>query len=61
MNGTTLDGVGEYVEGGYRSESRTGGTVADEDNAEDEDDEAEESEHPGEASIGKKLWKFFTT
>ena len=32
----------------------------DEDTDEDEDED-EEVEHPGEASIGKKLWKFLTT
>ncbi|GLU01645.1 hypothetical protein SLE2022_189450 [Rubroshorea leprosula] len=57
----TLEGIGEYVEGDYHSESRTDGAGGDEDDSGDEDDEEEESEHPGEASIGKKLWKFFTT
>ncbi|CAN0876534.1 Protein CROWDED NUCLEI 2 [Linum grandiflorum] len=37
-----------------------GSTIHEEDEAED-DNENEESEHPGQASIGKKIWTFFTT
>lgn len=50
VNGTPEE-YGDVDE--YRSESHG------EDANVDEDDE--ESEHPGEASIGNKLWKFFTT
>ena len=50
VNGTPEE-YGDVDE--YRSESHG------EDANVDGDDE--ESEHPGEASIGNKLWKFFTT
>lgn len=49
VNGTP-DGHGEYGDED---------SVAEEE--EDDDDDDEEAEHPGEASIGKKLWKFLTT
>lgn len=54
MNGTP-EGAGDYED--YRSESHRedAGII------EDEDADDEESEHPGEVSIGKKLWTFFTT
>ncbi|CAK9326346.1 unnamed protein product [Citrullus colocynthis] len=54
VNGSP-ENAGKYGDRGeYRSES------CEEVGNEDEDDE-EESEHPGEVSIGKKLWTFFTT
>ncbi|XP_027348862.1 protein CROWDED NUCLEI 1 isoform X2 [Abrus precatorius] len=53
VNGTADDVEGNDAE--YRSESH--GDVAD--GIDDEDDE--DYQHPGEASLGKKLWNFFTT
>lgn len=52
VNGTP-EGAGEYGDE-YKSESTS---HVEGDNADDD----EESEHPGEVSIGKKLWTFFTT
>ncbi|KAE8696068.1 Protein CROWDED NUCLEI 1 [Hibiscus syriacus] len=60
VNGTP-EQVGEYADGNdYRSVSHGEGHN---DEGADYDDENEEDdlEHPGEASIGKKLWNFFTT
>ncbi|OMO94696.1 putative DNA double-strand break repair rad50 ATPase [Corchorus olitorius] len=58
VNGTP-EGVGEYGDGNdYSNESRSEGLKGE---GEDEEDEEDELEHPGEASVGKKLWKFFTT
>lgn len=57
VNGTPK-AVGEYADGNdYKSESRSEGLKGEGEDDEDED----EVEHPGEASIGKKLWNFFTT
>jgi len=42
-----------------RNGSQVEHSVGDDDDGDEEEDE--EVEHPGEASIGKKLWKFLTT
>lgn len=55
VNGTP-EGAGEYGDvDGYRSESRG------EDASGFDGGDSDEYEHPGEASIGKKIWTFFTT
>lgn len=55
VNGTADDVEDHDTE--YRSES--GGEDA---GRVDDDDEIDEDyQHPGETSVGKKLWKFFTT
>ncbi|CAI0451152.1 unnamed protein product [Linum tenue] len=55
-----VNGVAEMeMEQGYATESRR--ESEDRDEKEDDGDEEEESLHPGEASIGKKLWTFLTT
>ncbi|KAF5479289.1 hypothetical protein F2P56_000123 [Juglans regia] len=56
-----LEGAGEYCDGDeYRSESHRE-DAAGVDSVDGGDDYEEEPEHPGEVSIGKKLWTFFTT
>lgn len=58
VNGTPEE-VGEYGDGNdYKSESPCVGLK---DEGEDEDDEEDDLEHPGEVSVGKKLWNFLTT
>lgn len=60
VNGTPEAAV-EYDDGDeYRSESH-GEDAVRVDVMDGDDDEDEESEHPGEVSIGKKLWTFLTT
>ncbi|KAF9663949.1 hypothetical protein SADUNF_Sadunf17G0105300 [Salix dunnii] len=56
INGTQ-EGAGEY---GIADENRSE-TPRDDNEDEDEDGDEEESVHPGEVSIGKKLWTFLTT
>ena len=55
VNGTPKEGTGEDG----NSECRT--VFNGEDGEDDSDGDDEESEHPGEVSVGKKLWKFITT
>lgn len=55
VNGTPDDAEEHDAE--YKSESHGEDAVVDNEDA----DEDEDYEHPGEASIGKKLWHFFTT
>ena len=46
----------------YGNEDENGSIIHEaEDNSDDDDDDDDKSEHPGEASIGRKLWTFFTT
>ncbi|GMN57035.1 hypothetical protein TIFTF001_026146 [Ficus carica] len=56
VNGTPQR-AGEYADGDEIQSESHGDDAS---HVEDEDDE-EESQHPGEVSIGKKLWTFFTT
>ncbi|XWS75406.1 hypothetical protein CRYUN_Cryun01aG0084300 [Craigia yunnanensis] len=57
VNGTP-EGVGEFGDGNdYKSESLSERLKYEG----EDDDEEDDLEHPGEVSIGKKLWNFFTT
>lgn len=53
VNGTQDVAVEYGGMDGYRSETPVDDS--------DEDDDDDECEHPGEVSVGKKLWTFFTT
>jgi len=67
-NGAATDSLNRAGENGtpeYRNEN--GSTIHDVENDDDEEEEEEEEEeegdeeHPGEVSIGKKIFRFFTT
>lgn len=55
VNGTLGKGAGDVEE--YISGTPVSKSEDEEDEGEDDDDE----EHPGQASVGKKLWTFLTT
>lgn len=57
VNGTP-EGAGDY---GDMNESKSESHREDGEVGFDSEGDDDEYEHPGEASIGKKLWTFFTT
>lgn len=55
----TLNRVEENGTPEYQDED--GSTIHEVENDDDDEEEEEEEEHPGEVSIGKKIFRFFTT
>lgn len=51
-----IDGTPEY-----NDENGNNSPLRDEEEDEDEDDDDEDDYEPGEASVPRKLWKFFTS